>query len=412
MTLGERVLELHREGKSDREIGAIVGKSRDAVFRLRKKLASGVPASEVSPDRIQVDPDNPDLATIESDSIKTLEELLQTAKVDQSVWAVERHVVNAWTLANGEQAYQVKAWLKRIAGAATVMEAWHLWLEDIESRGPKSERTYDPLDEDACLLEIAIQDLHIGKLAWRGDTGNNYDSKIAVQAAEYAIDDLVNQARGYELERILFLLGNDFFHYDNLAGTTSAGTPQDRDSRFAKMFLAGQQLATSAIERLAEIAPVDVMVIPGNHARIAEWNLGQVVEAWFRNDKRVRVNNSPLPRKYYRYGKVLLGFAHGDSEPHGKLPLTMAQEAPEMWSRTRYREVHLGHLHTSKATDAKPVDGVNGVRVRILQSLSGTDKWHKDKAYIGEVGCAEAFVWHRERGLRANLFSNRLEEAA
>jgi hypothetical protein len=409
MTLGERVLQLHREGKSDREIGELVGKSSDAVWRLRKKFAAGVPASEAS---INVDPDNPDMATVEGDSIQTLEELLSRSKVDLSVWTVERHVVNAWTHADGTQAYQVKAWLKKIQGAASVMEAWHLWLEDLESRGPKSPKPRKP--EGQNLLEIAIQDLHIGKLAWKEDTGNNYDTRIAVEAAEIAIDDLVHQARGYELEKILFLLGNDFFHYDNLQGTTTAGTQMDRDSRFAKMFLAGQQLATSAIERLAEIAPVDVMVIPGNHARIAEWNLGQVVEAWFRNDNRVRVNNSPLPRKYYRYGQNLLGFAHGDSEPHTKLPLTMAQEAPEMWARTRYREFHLGHLHTSQRTDSKPVQGVNGVRVRILQSLSGTDKWHKDKAYIGEAGCAEAFVWHRERGLRANLFSNRVvsEQAA
>jgi hypothetical protein len=407
LNLAERVLELHREGKSDREIGEMVGKSRDAIFRLRKKIAFGVPASEAS---IKVDPENPNEATVESDSIQTLDELLQRTKVDLNEWAVERHVANAWTLADGTQAYQVKAWLKRIEGAATVMEAWHLWLEDLESKGPKAKA--HPPKHESNMLEIAIQDLHIGKLAWRGDTGNNYDSDIAVEAADHAIDDLVHQARGYELDRILFLLGNDYFHYDNLQGTTTAGTPQDRDSRFAKMFLAGQKLATRSIEKLAEIAPVHVMVIPGNHARIAEWNLGQVVEAWFRNDERVTVDNSPMPRKYFAYGKVLLGFAHGDSEPHKSLPTVMPVEEPILWSQSRYREWHLGHLHTSRATDAKPVDGVNGVRVRILQSLSGIDKWHKDKAYVGEVGCAEAFVWHKERGLRANLFSNRVEQAA
>jgi hypothetical protein len=412
MTLGERILELHREGKSDREIGELVGKSKDQVFRIRKKVADGVPVSEVSPPRLDVDPDNPETATLTGgDSIKSLDELLERSKVNLSEWTVERHVCNAWTLADGSQAYQVKAFLKRIAGVATLMEAWHDWLADVESKGPRY-KLKGPKNTRQNLLEIAIQDLHIGKLAWKEDTGNTYDTKIAVAAGEYAINDLADQARGYPVERILFLLGNDFYHYDNLTGTTTAGTPQDRDSRFAKMFLAGQKLATSQIEQLAEIAPVDVMVVPGNHARIAEWNLGQVVDAWFRNDERVTVNNSPKPRKYYEYGQTLLGFAHGDEEPHGKLPLIMAQEAPEMWSRTRYREIHLGHLHTSRRTDAKPVDGVNGVRVRILQSLSGTDKWHKDKGYVGEVGCAEAFVWNYDRGLRANLFSNRLVEAA
>jgi hypothetical protein len=302
--------------------------------------------------------------------------------------------------------FQVKAWLKRIEGAASVTEVWEEMLSDIESRSARKPRPVVRKGRERNLLEIAIQDLHIGKLAWIEETDNNYDTRLAVEAAEFAIDDLLAQSRGYPLERILFLLGNDFFHYDNLSGTTSAGTPQDRDSRFAKMFLAGQRLATTSIEMLANVAPVDVMVVPGNHARIAEWNLGQVVGAWFRNDARVTVNNAPKPRKYYEYGKTLLGFAHGDEEPHTKLPLIMAQEAADKWARTRYREIHLGHLHTSQVRESKPVDGVNGVRVRILQSLSGTDKWHKDKGYIGEPGCAEAFVWSHERGLRANLFSN------
>ncbi len=39
----------------------------------------------------------------EEPSISTLETLLEKCGVDLSVWSVERHVVNAWTLGNGSQ---------------------------------------------------------------------------------------------------------------------------------------------------------------------------------------------------------------------------------------------------------------------------------------------------------------------
>jgi hypothetical protein len=426
----KRILALVSEHGPDRSrIAAEMGLPLNAVnnhigstIRARYKAAVSEynRSSRGNAPGLTRDAKRPDRATIEApdgNSIRTLDDLLAYAKVDLTVWAVERFVVNKWAVGmkgpDGKVVtsplFQVKAWLKRIEGAASVTEVWQEMLSDIAGKSrPQKKVPRTQKGNARNLLEIAVQDLHIGKLAWMEETGNDYDTKIAVDAGEAAITDLLDQARAYPLERILFLLGNDFFHYDNLAGTTTAGTAQDRDSRFAKMFLAGQRLATSSIERLAEVAPVEVMVIPGNHARIAEWNLGQVVDAWFRNDKRVTVHNSPSPRKYYDYGQTLLGFCHGDTEPHSKLPTIMPVEEPRRWSKTRYREWHLGHMHTSKRIDSKPVDGVNGVRVRILQSLSGTDKWHKDQGYVGEPGCAEAFVWNYERGLRANLFSNRV----
>jgi hypothetical protein len=57
--------------------------------------------------------------------------------------------------------------------------------------------------------------------------------------------------------------------------------------------------------------------------------------------------------------------------------------------------------------DTTPVNSTNGVRVRVLQSLSGTDNWHSRQGYVGECGAAEAFIWSKTRGLRANLVSNR-----
>jgi hypothetical protein len=417
MTTAERVRALLAEGRSYPQIGAALGLSTDQVFRIRKKLAAGVPASEIAlkhtPSAITQTATDDDHATLESPqsgSIRTLDELLDAAQVDRSVWQVERYVANAWTLANGDQAYQVKAWLVKIAGVETARAVMDAALADLRAHSPVVGAIRPTVGPDGHLFELTLPDLHIGKYGWGDETGHeHYDSDIAVARAKAAVTDLIAQAAAYPIERCLFLFGNDFLHYDTLTGDTTAGTRQDRDSRYHKMVRTGRQLAVWIIDRLAAIAPTTVMVTPGNHDRTSTWNLGETLAAWYHNDQRVTVNNEPTPRKYVRYGRTLLGFTHGDTIKHDKLPGLMSLERPEMWARTRYREWHIGHLHTSKVTETKPVNSTNGVRVRILQSLSGTDTWHSENGYVGEPGAAEGFIWHKERGLRANLVSYRVD---
>ena len=43
------------------------------------------------------------------------------------------------------------------------------------------------------------------------------------------------------------------------------GTRQDADSRFSRIFRDGRKLLVEAIEYLKTIAPVDVLVVVGNH---------------------------------------------------------------------------------------------------------------------------------------------------
>ena len=69
-----------------------------------------------------------------------------------------------------------------------------------------------------------------------------------------------------------------------------------------------------AIDRLRPIAPVQVVMVTGNHDTQRLYYLGDVLEAWFRNTKDVAVDNSPRQRKYFRYHGNLIGFTHGHNE--------------------------------------------------------------------------------------------------
>jgi hypothetical protein len=41
-----------------------------------------------------------------------------------------------------------------------------------------------------------------------------------------------------------------------------------------------------------------------------------------------------------------------------------------------------------------------GVRVRLLSSLCREDAWHANSGYIGNIKQAEAFMWHKDEGLK------------
>lgn len=84
----------------------------------------------------------------------------------------------------------------------------------------------------------------------------------------------------------------------------------------------------------------------------------------------------------------------------------MAVEQKEAWARTVCRNFHVGHLHKSKTTQPVTVDDETGVTVRIIRSLSGTDAWHFRRGYVGGTRGAEAFIYRRDGGMRAHLYSD------
>lgn len=340
--------------------------------------------------------------------ITSLDDLLAFFQVDTSRWAVKSFQINKWESASGSgddvritPLYQVRANLERNwqleheAARASIDEA----LDDLARMSWKTKAPLPPLVENPnqVLLEIAIMDPHMGMLAWGAEVGEDYDLGIAQRTYVDVGRRLLALHKLYEVDRVLLVLGNDMLHVDNLVNkvpTTTAGTPQDFDTRLPKMFTAARRAAVEVIDEARKIAPVDVLIVPGNHDQHGMYRLGEVLEAWYRNDKYIRVHNEPTLRKYYRYGNNLLGFTHDPTtgRKHDPLPLIMANEAPEEWAATTYREIHCGHLHATSLTE------MQGVRIRTLPALTATDAWHKENGY-SHHRAATALAFRHSGGL-------------
>jgi len=356
-----------------------------------------------------------DQVTIESLSskVRTVEDALKKGEVDTDVWEVDRFVLNGWEvgakLDDGtivvEPLWQVKLWLKR-RDPIDPISIGNAMIDIMREYAPKYPKVKRSRGKKSYMLEISVPDLHLGKLAWAQETGEDYDTEIATNLYDIVVEDFIIKTDPYDIDRILIPVGNDLLHVDNSNNTTTAGTPQDVDGRWQRAFVKGYELLIRSIDKLVYIAPVDVLVVPGNHDRERTFYLGCVLEAWYHNSMEVTVDNSPELRKYVKYGNSLLGFTHGSEEKHDYLESIMIRERPQDFTDTTHREWHLGHFHKKRETKYIAGDTHGGTQVKILPSLSGTDAWHYSKGWVHGVRAAEAYLWHKEDGYTGHLSSN------
>jgi hypothetical protein len=212
-----------------------------------------------------------------------------------------------------------------------------------------------------------------------------------------AISRFVTEAKQRHPERIFLNLGGDFFNTDSNGKTTTKGTPQDEESTVQDTNRRAAWMMIDAVNALASVAPVTLIIIPGNHDEIRSWFFGHAMEMRFYNDKRVTVDNREVFRKYYRYGINLLGAVHGEEDAK-KLPFLMIQENLKDYGETRVRYVFKGHYH-KKAGEVKTlVDEDRGVTIWTNPSLSGSDKWHNKAGWIGAIKEAQCWVFDRALG--------------
>lgn len=363
----------------------------------------GSKRSGVVVDGMTLDGDRAQLVQTVHEPIRTLADLIRVCEIDAQEWDIISWKANKWEAAAKDDTtgkmvtrplFQVTAVMKRRVVVSDARKAIEAMMADFKAKAtprPAPKRILPPGEH---MLEISIPDLHIGKLAWSEETfGANYDHKIAIQLYRDALESLILRTAAFRFSRIVVPVGNDFFHSDTKAGTTTGGTPLDVDSRFQKTYVAGRRLMVEAVERLRQIAPVTLVMVPGNHDALSTFCLGDSLECWYHATPEVTVLNAPTPRKYIEHGKVMLMFTHGDKGRKDNYPLLMATEQPEMFGRTKFREAHTGHLHQLQVKEQM------GVRVRISPALCAPDAWHSEYHLVGNQRAAEAFVWSPTDGL-------------
>lgn len=337
-----------------------------------------------------------------------VDELMKRFKIDPDYWDITKKVINEWGSAVNYNR-QCKAWLSAKGDILDWGTFKEQFMEDVRKLSPPVSYKHKGIKGESC-LEIDIFDLHLGKLGWKEEVGENYDNKIARKRFMSAIHGLYKYAKGFKVDKILFPVGNDFFNSDSdyPYPQTTAGTPQENDLRWQKSYRTGRKLICEAIDTLSQIAPVHVPIVPGNHDLQKSFYLGDLLDVKYENNANVTIDNTAALRKYFQYHNNMIGFAHGrpSNEGEQRLLMLMPQEQPIMFSKTKFREWHLGDIHHKKKVKVRDEEDFSGIVLRYMRTMKGTDSWENSKGFKGAIKGAEAYVWDKNYGMIANFNYN------
>lgn len=369
--------------------------------------------------------------------VTSIEEVEALCTFDKNVWRIDRWQQEAgvsegyrkdrkveWEVSNGMvthgkvedsgkmlvvplHSFKIRVWLSR----KTEEIRKNLLVNEFTAEAVKFSPKYPKISYKKStthhLFELGLPDLQLGRLVMAEEAGKNIDVDGQIAIADSVVDKLVSYGSNFGVTRCLFPIGNDFFDTNSADMFTKHGTPQQDDVRWKRTYQLGCQFIIRTVEKLMQLAPVDVLVIPGNHDEDKIWHLGEYVGAWFNKSKDVFVDNGMQKRKYYHFGQNLLGLTHGYFERNNKLDSLMAYEVPQLWANSVNREWHLGDKHHKVDMVLKTNEMDNGVVVRILRNLATPSVWEYDKGFVGSLHAGEAFVWHETDGVVAQFTASK-----
>lgn len=330
--------------------------------------------------------------------IKTVEDLLKHIDADLTRFEVAESQATKYEVATKDpvtgkvsttELHRVYVKLKPKAGP-NVLEAVEAMIAGAYSkRHTLVTRRVTTSGRTEMLQALVLADPHIGKYAWGKETGwEDYDISIATRLIRESVAELLDtkQPAG---KLALWCLG-DILHYDTPHGTTTKGTPLDRDGRVEKMLEEAVATLCDVISDMSQRATVDVVLVPGNHDAVMTVALRQILSAEFRGHSGVTINTSNTSRKYLTHGRCLIGLTHGD-KAQKRLGELMALEAHQDWGRSVLREIHHGHRHSEAA-----ITTVGGVTVRQHPALCPPDGWHAAEGYVGATRAMDSYTYHAD----------------
>jgi hypothetical protein len=267
----------------------------------------------------------------------------------------------------------VKADLRREAYLQAVRDA----ITEFVETQPQLDVPAGPKDYSTDVVPwIQIGDAHLGMLAHAGETGENFDVKIAERELCAAIGQLIDEMPN--CERMVVNDLGDFTHYENFSGTTEAsGHPLDFDSRFPKMIKSYARVMRFIVEKcLTKCRILDMIINQGNHSRTNDIWMAIHLRALYEHTGRVNVIDNDSVFIGYRMGKTLVMIHHSDKCKPARLPAVMANDFKKDWGETDFHYIDIGHVHhRSVALDE------SGATVESWNHLAASDKWAHEAGY-------------------------------
>jgi hypothetical protein len=262
-------------------------------------------------------------------------------------------------------------------------------------------------NDNGKIVEVNFADVHLGKYVNTLVSNGEYNLDIAIELYQKSIQKAIEYTSHLEIDRIVYVLGQDMVNVDNIQGTTTKGTPQKTPTFYQELYERSFDCIFNTCEMLRKVAPLDIVYVKGNHDKQVSFDIIYGINKIYEQKKKdgldidVTVDYSLKQRKYKQFGDVLIGYSHGEEE--GKnIYDCMQNDVPELW-HSKYRYFHLSHIHKERNM-LKTKDEIGGVLFQWLGSLSGTCEWTYGKGFVGSQRKGHVFVYDKQDGVECEFF--------
>lgn len=283
-------------------------------------------------------------------------------------------------------------WVKEDTKATDMLEQLAMVVENMADKVAVKEATPIPVNtSDEMMVVYTIGDAHIGMMAWGRETGADHDLEIAERDLVKAMSMMVMQT--LHTDECFIVDVGDWFHSDNFEGRTAkSGNVLDVDGRYPKVLEIGMRLTTELIDiALTKHKVVRWRSAIGNHNEHSAIMMSAFIKAYYRNEPRVIVHDTPNMFMYHKFGKNLIGITHGHTVKADRLGEIMAVDAKDMWSDTEYRYWYTGHIHHLSIKEYP------SCVVETFRTLASKDAWHAASGYRSGQDM-KAITLHKEYG--------------
>lgn len=287
---------------------------------------------------------------------------------------------------------EILQWVKTSADKEAMLEAMQEatkeLAKDVEG---KAKKTAPPTKEFNDLLVVYVNtDLHLGQYAWHEESGTDVNLDTVSNNTIKAMS-MLSQTTPEASDCIVLDLG-DTLHAANDDARTKSGHVLDTDSRHAKVFRILVDMKVRMIDlALKKHKNVKYSIVAGNHSDLVAHYIVAMLSAWYRNEPRFTVDESPALHKYHKHGEVLLGFHHGHATKMPRLPEVMVWDRKDDISSTTYRYWLTGHVHKDSVLD-NPI-----ARCESFRNATSNDSWAQGAGYRGHKQTT-AITYHKEYG--------------
>ena len=245
--------------------------------------------------------------------------------------------------------------------------------------------------DDALCTVVPLADGHIGMMAWGAETGEDYDTGLAVARIRNWVGRVIDASPSSGTAIILDV--GDLTHADDQTNQTPKSKHGlDVDTRhFRTLDVTIAALAYSIDYALRKHRKVVVRILPGNHNPHSYMVVMFALAERYRNEPRVEVQKVPGEFFLFEFGKVMIAAHHGDKAKADRIVHFLADQYAESWGRTKHRFLFTGHLHHHKSQD------IGGVTHEQLRALTARDAYAVSHAYTARSQL-QAITYHRDLG--------------